>query len=179
MSRKIRGTGRLRRALAVMLPVIAAVATSLAMASGPATGAARPPSASSAGAAAPAGRAREEGEAAENALRALEERWQRSEDDPVALETILAPDFVHVVPSGFATKAEHIAFARHRRPPASPSSRRFEKLRVRLYGMTGIVNGIVVTVAADGSVERTLLTDVFVRRKGRWQAVNAQELPFR
>jgi hypothetical protein len=33
-------------------------------------------------------------------LLALENRWLQVEDDPVALEDILAPDFLHVVPRG-------------------------------------------------------------------------------
>jgi len=39
-----------------------------------------------------------------------------------------------------------------------------------------VVNGSVI--AADGSgkeLERTMFTDVFVLRNGRWQAVNGQE----
>ena len=47
----------------------------------------------------------------------------------------------------------------------------------------GIVNGIVLTTDEQGpsrtganpEVERSIFTDVFVRRNGRWEAVNAQE----
>jgi predicted GNAT superfamily acetyltransferase len=45
-----------------------------------------------------------------------------------------------------------------------------------MYGDVGIVNGIVVTSDAHGKdVNRTIFTDVFVYRDGRWQAINAQE----
>jgi hypothetical protein len=37
---------------------------------------------------------------------------------------------------------------------------------------------MVVTTASDGTIKKTLFTDVFVSRNGTWQGVNAQELPF-
>jgi hypothetical protein len=49
-------------------------------------------------------------------------------------------------------------------------------MQVRVYGDVGVVNGIVLTTDEQGrEVERTIFTDVFVRRNGRWEAVNAQE----
>ena len=46
----------------------------------------------------------------------------------------------------------------------------------RIYGDVGIVNGVVVRTTSDGAApRRTLFTDVFVYREGRWQAVNSQE----
>jgi ketosteroid isomerase-like protein len=61
----------------------------------------------------------------------------------------------------------------HPDPPGV--DRRFDQLRVRLYGDTAIANGIVVITGAGGGERRSVFTDVFVRRDGRWQAVNAQE----
>jgi hypothetical protein len=53
-----------------------------------------------------------------------------------------------------------------------------EELTVRVYGITGIVNGVVVTSNAEGTiVQRMRFTNVFVYRNNRWQAVNAQEEP--
>jgi len=49
---------------------------------------------------------------------------------------------------------------------ASPRSR---------VGEVGLVTGLVISTGADGREDRTVFTDVFVRRNGRWQAVNAQE----
>jgi predicted GNAT superfamily acetyltransferase len=47
---------------------------------------------------------------------------------------------------------------------------------VRVYGDCGIVNGIVVASDEHGQdLDRTIFTDVFAYREGRWQAVNAQE----
>ena len=110
------------------------------------------------------------------ALIALENEWLANEHNAAALERILASDFVHPLPTGeFVTKAQHIAFSSAHPPPAN-QKQHFDQLRVRVYGDAGIVNGIVVTSDEEGrEVDRTIFTDVFVKRDGRWQAVNAQE----
>ncbi|HTS12897.1 MAG TPA: nuclear transport factor 2 family protein [Candidatus Limnocylindrales bacterium] len=105
----------------------------------------------------------------------LEQRWLSHENDPRVLESILAGDFVHVVSVGMITKAEHIDYVR--RHPFNDTSRHFEDLRVRIYGTVGIVNGIVVAKSASGKLRKSTFTDVFAYRNGKWQAVNAQELP--
>jgi hypothetical protein len=111
-------------------------------------------------------------------LRQAERYWLQHEDDPDALETILGDDFVHVFSSGFVSKAEHIAYVRNLKKPAAPSKKYFDDLRVRVYGDTGIANGVVVHKGSDGSVRKTIFTDVFVHRGDKWEAVNAQELPY-
>jgi len=92
------------------------------------------------------------------------------------LDKILASDFIHPVVTGdFLNKAQHIYHSNKYRP-ATKLSKAFDNLNVRLYGDVGIVNGLVV--ASDERKEvinRTIFTDVFVYRDGRWQAVNAQE----
>jgi hypothetical protein len=106
----------------------------------------------------------------------LENHWLQVEHDPDALETILAPDFLHVAPAGIITREEQIDFMRkHQAPPAKPEEH-FEDMHVRVYGTVGIVNGVVVAKTAEGT-RRTLFTDVFAYRDGKWQAINAQELP--
>lgn len=105
----------------------------------------------------------------------LENHWLQVENDPAALESILAPDFLHVVPAGIITKDEQLNFMR-KHPSPEQGSRHFQDIRVRIYGNVGIVNGIVVATNARGT-QKTLFTDVFVYRKTKWQAVNAQELP--
>src|SRR6476660_8276672 len=110
------------------------------------------------------------------ALVALENEWLANEHNARALERILASDFVHPLPTGeFVTKAQHIAFS-SAHPLPSNRKQHLDQLRVRVYGDAGIVNGIVVTSDEEGrEVDRTIFTDVFVKRDGRWQAVNAQE----
>ena len=49
---------------------------------------------------------------------------------------------------------------------------------MRLYGDVGIVNGIVVAADTSGKeTDRTMFTDVFTYRDGRWVAITAQETP--
>ena len=60
---------------------------------------------------------------------------------------------------------------KHPAPERKPE-RHFEGMHVRVYGAVGIVNGIVVETGA--LVRRTLFTDVFAYREGKWQAVPRQ-----
>jgi len=110
------------------------------------------------------------------ALIELENAWLVGEHDAAVLERVLAPDFVHPVVSGdFLTKAQHIYYSSKRQPPPN-LKQSFDQLHVRLYGDVGIVNGIVVTSDRAGkALDRSIFTDVFVYREGRWQAINAQE----
>jgi hypothetical protein len=106
----------------------------------------------------------------------LENRWLAVERDPDALENILAPDFLHVLAAGIITKEQQLEFLRDHPAPKQRSEKHFEDLHVRVYGEVGIVNGTVVE-KANGAEHKTLFTDVFAYRRGKWQAVSAQELP--
>ena len=113
------------------------------------------------------------------AVVALEHEWLAAQSDSATLERILAPDFVHQLASGDAiTKRQHIGFV-VAHPSPSGIERTFERLEVRLYGATAIATGIVraSTPPTSGATaaRRTVFTDVFVKRDGRWQAVSAQE----
>ena len=121
--------------------------------------------------------ARADDRKATDELLAAENHWLAVEDDPDALESILAPDFLHVVPQGIITKEEQIGFMRrHPRPDRPAPERHFEDLPARVYGNVGIVNGVVVATEG-GTTRRTAFTDVFEKRGGKWWAVNAQETP--
>jgi hypothetical protein len=105
---------------------------------------------------------------------AIEREWLAALSDSATLERVLAPDFVHQLASGDEIgKREHIAFVVAH--PLPRIERVFERLDVRLYGTTAIATGIV-RANADPP-QRTVFTDVFVKRAGRWQAVSAQETP--
>lgn len=113
---------------------------------------------------------------AKQQLLKLEDQWLHGLQNPRAQEQILADDFVHALPTGFITKKDQLDFLRSRKQPADNLSRHFEDLRVRVYGTAGIVNGMVVAIDKSGAVvKRSVFTDVFAYRDGRWQAVNAQE----
>lgn len=110
------------------------------------------------------------------ALISLENEWLTGEHNAAVLERVLAADFVHPVMTGdFLTKSQHIFYTTKHLPPTN-LKQRFDSLSVRLYGDVGIVNGIVVTSNELGKdVDRSIFTDVFAYRDGRWQAINAQE----
>jgi hypothetical protein len=110
------------------------------------------------------------------ALIALENEWLANLHNPAVLEKILASDFLHPLPTGdFVSKAQHIQFSATHLPTPN-RKQRFDQMQVRVYGDVGIVNGIVLTTDEQShEAERTIFTDVFVRRNGRWEAVNAQE----
>jgi hypothetical protein len=109
-------------------------------------------------------------------LVALENTWLKGKHDAAVLDQILASDFIHPVVTGdFLTKAQHISYSSSHLPTAN-LKKRFDNLSVRIYGDIGILNGIVITSDEHGKdASRTIFTDVFVYRDGRWQAINAQE----
>ena len=113
---------------------------------------------------------------AKQQLLKLEDQWLQGLQNSQVQEQILAGDFIHVLPMGFITKKDQLDFLRSRKQPADNLSRHLEDLRVRIYGTAGIVNGMVVATDKPGAVvKKTVFTDVFAYRNGRWQAVNAQE----
>jgi len=88
----------------------------------------------------------------------LENHWLQVEHDPNALESVLAPDFLHVVPVGIITKKEQLDFMR-KHPSRDKSLKHFEGMHVRVYGNVAIVNGMVVAISGRGT-HKTLFTDV-------------------
>jgi hypothetical protein len=114
-------------------------------------------------------------EKAKQELLDLENHWLQVEDDPEALESILAPDFLHVLSVGIITRDDQLNYMRKHPAPHSQASKHFEDMHVRIYGSVGVVNGVVVKTDA-GITRRFFFTDVFAWRDGKWMAVNAQEL---
>lgn len=115
--------------------------------------------------------------ASQSQVRAAEERWLAHVGDPEVVATLLADDFVHVLPSGIVGKREHLQYLRDH-PDAFPGRKHFAALRIRIYGETAVATGIVSSERdAQGYSKRTAFTDVFVLRRGQWLAVSAQELP--
>ena len=105
----------------------------------------------------------------------LENAWLHAKDAET-LERILATDFVHVIPvDHFMNKQEHIDW-HMKHPEPEEHHTKFDKFNMRFYGNTAIVNGSVIAINPLGKVlEKTMFTDVFVLRDGKWRAVNAQE----
>jgi Domain of unknown function (DUF4440) len=109
------------------------------------------------------------------AITNLENEWLHARDAQT-LDRVLAPDFLHPLPTGMlATKEQQISwFSTH--PPPPGRTVRFEMMKIRLYGDVAVVNGIVEAKdSASPAPRRTIFTDVFSFRDDRWQAVNAEE----
>jgi len=93
-------------------------------------------------------------------------------------ERIYAPDFMHIISDGeILTREEELDYLRkHPLPAQDNHRRRFEDLKVRLYGDVGVVTGRTVILDEKGAIARTTsFADVFHWSGQRWQAVNAQE----
>jgi uncharacterized protein DUF4440 len=114
-------------------------------------------------------------QAVEQEVTALEQRWLENEDRPDVVQTILANDYVHVLDIGFITKDDQLNYLRQH-TNALPGRKRFDELRVRIYGEVAIATGIVSNVRdSESQPKRTAFTDVFVLSAGKWLAVNSQE----
>jgi hypothetical protein len=109
-------------------------------------------------------------------LEELEKRWLAAANDADALKVILAEDFVLVSPEGLVGKEQWIAQVKQHRATALNESRRFDDLRIRIYGGVAVVNGTIVgTNLSHSTTDKTAFTDVFTYRDRRWQAVNSQQ----
>jgi hypothetical protein len=73
--------------------------------------------------------------AAEQEVRAVEERWLSNESRPEVVESILADDFIHVLSAGFIDKNEHLQYLKQH-PGAFPGIKQFDEVRIRIYGET-------------------------------------------
>lgn len=113
------------------------------------------------------------GEDSKQQLLALENRWLQVEDDPVALESILAPDFLHVVPGEIITKEQQLQFLRQQPAAGQRPEKHFEDLHVRVYGEAGIVNGAVIKRPRTASVR------LYSRMSSRDATVNGRPLAHR
>ena len=89
------------------------------------------------------------------------------------LDGLLADGFVDSTFRG-ATRTKREVLAG---PAAGGAYRslRLDDLAVRTYGSTAIVTGVNVLRGTAGDEVRVRFTDVFIRRRGRWRAVSAQE----
>ena len=113
----------------------------------------------------------------EAAIRSAETVWHGAATAE-NLEPLLAEDFVRPMPSGqMWSKAEQIAWLRDRPAPAGFTGRT-ERLDVRLFGDTAVATGVAVVLDPGGrEVDRTIFTNVYVKRSGRWLMVSAQRGP--
>jgi hypothetical protein len=126
--------------------------------------------------AAPAGAASERSAAGDRqAIIALENQWIDAKD-ATTLDRVLADDFMHPVYTGdIINKRQNIDWLMQNPRPMNRHAR-FARMEVRLFGDIGQAYGAVSVSDDSGKeVSRSVFTDVFVYRDGRWQAVSAQE----
>ena len=87
----------------------------------------------------------------------------------------MADDWTYLGSSGVQTKAKHLAEL-----GSGGGDLEFETLadiKVRVYGGTAVVTGTAYQKNSDKSKDtgHYVWTDVFIKRHGRWQAVNSQD----
>lgn len=116
---------------------------------------------------------------AERYIKESERQWAEcvANGDVKVIERIVAEDFVGVDPDGsFYDKAREIADTRE--SPKEFISNHTNEVKVRFYGDTAVAQG------SESWVRRThqplrgrfVWTDTWVRRKGKWQVVAAEDL---
>jgi ketosteroid isomerase-like protein len=110
----------------------------------------------------------------------MENEWAQADNkkDTAVLDRILADDWTYLGPEGVVTKAQHLAELK-----SGGGGLEFETLadvKVRVFGETAVVTGSAfqknsTTDKGKDTSGHYVWTDVFVKRQGRWQAVNSQD----
>ena len=111
------------------------------------------------------------------AIASLEDRWLQAIQtaDIPTLDSILADDFLRPAAGRFITKAQLLDYYNSHHPAPAPA-KHIERLQVSLYGTVAIARGFVVSANVQSqTTSKSLFTDVFVKRAGKWQAISAQE----
>jgi len=106
-----------------------------------------------------------------------ERQWAESvaTGDTLAIERILADDFIGVDPKGrLYTKQQMIDETRN--APKYFVSNRLNDVKVRFYGNTAVAQGSETWEKRSGERGRFVWTDTWLQRNGRWQIVAAQDL---
>ena len=104
-------------------------------------------------------------------FKALEQAWLDAiaRHDTATLDRLLAPGFVDTMwNGGLRDKPAVLQAARRSAPPHGHQTLR--DIAVARYGDVAIVTGL--DIAGDAQLR---FTDIFVRHKGHWRAVRAQE----
>ncbi|HXG91649.1 MAG TPA: nuclear transport factor 2 family protein [Blastocatellia bacterium] len=116
----------------------------------------------------------------EQELLKLEREWldAYTNRNAAAMERIEADDFTITYPDGrVLTKADEVASMKTPAPAGPRPALSTEDTRVRVYGDTAVVTGVLIQKMTNNGHETTIrerYTDVYVKRNGRWQAVASQ-----
>jgi ketosteroid isomerase-like protein len=94
-------------------------------------------------------------------------------------EKLEAPDYLFIDPSGMVhTREEDLAIARS--GDLKVESMTIDEMKVRVYGDTAVATGQTTMKGSFKTQDisgKYRWTDVFVKRNGKWQVVNAQLTP--
>jgi len=110
----------------------------------------------------------------------MEKDWSEADvkKDAAALQRILADDWIGIDFQGVAlNKTQVLKQVALRSDVTETETTEMEQMKIRLFGNTAIVSGTEIETSqyrGKDSSGKYAWTDVFVRRKGRWQAVSAQ-----
>jgi len=116
----------------------------------------------------------------EQQIKDLEKQWTDAElkHDAEALGRILADDIVDISPTGLQGKAEELADLKSGEYKLESMS--VEDMKVRVFGNAVVVNGHYTmkgTYKGKDISGEGRFTDVFTKRQGRWQCVSTQMTP--
>lgn len=106
----------------------------------------------------------------------LEEGWSKAckDGNRVFLEQLFASEFLFTDAKG-ATYTKEQEISRTLATDFSGMTFALSDVKVRVYGEVAVVTGLnTVTTAAATAASAFRVTDVFVKRDGRWQIVVAQ-----
>ena len=110
-------------------------------------------------------------------LEAAEEKWDQAvrTGNASALEEVFADEFIDTTAKGqVLSKSEYVSG--FRKDPPRVKSLQVEGRQVRLFGNVAVVTGKFRTVTIEKGkevIEAGRFTDVWIRRKNRWQCVAA------
>jgi ketosteroid isomerase-like protein len=115
--------------------------------------------------------------AAEKYIRESEEAWAQSNvtRDTTLLKQFIADDFIGISPSSGEryTKKELLEYAAN---ATEHVSSHVDEMTVRFYGSTAVAQGSESFVLKDGRRGRYVWTDTWLRRRGKWQIVAAEDI---
>jgi hypothetical protein len=108
----------------------------------------------------------------------MENQWAKADNskDTLTLDRILADDWIYLGSSGTMTKAQHLAEVK--RGGGDLEFETLADIKVRVFGEIAVVTGSAYQKSSNKATDTSghyVWTDVFVKRAGRWQAVNSQD----
>ena len=110
----------------------------------------------------------------------IENEWAQADKtmDAVALGKLLGDDWFFLGPLGTETKAQHLAGLK--KGDENIQSIKLWGMKVRVYGDVAVVTGSEHEQSTKKNTDTSgdyVYTDVFVKRHGRWEAINSQDTP--